>query len=85
MSNTKNKADWLLRLSCVITQTDVERVMACGDRHERYRILRHARSLIIAFIVTGTLWGFAFSAILPLWAAIAVGLLVGTIIYLIYV
>ena len=81
MSNTEKIADWLLRLSCIITHTDVEQVIAYSNRLERYLILNSAVMLSLVFVITSAIWSSALSAILPLWAAIAVGLLLGATVY----
>lgn len=81
MSETGIRADWRLRLGCAITHTNIDLVLQCSDRNEYYRIIRHARNLILVFLMTFSLWFLSLNGLLPVWGAAAFALVVAFSVY----
>lgn len=81
MSEAGIQADWKLRLACAITHSNIDLVLQCSDRNEYYRIIRHARNMILVFLLTFLLWFYSLHGILPVWQAAIFALIVAKIVY----
>ena len=81
MSETGIQADWRLRLGCAITHSNIDLILECSDRNEYYRIIRHARNMILVFLLTFLLWFYSLNGLLPVWQAAIFALIVAKIVY----
>lgn len=82
MSNQDDNPRALLRLCCVITRSDPD-IAHQSNKFDQRTIITNAVALIGGFVLATLLWGACLASLLPTWAAIPLGLLIGLFIFLI--